>query len=154
MCIARYCIPVPSVRPMSLLIVHSNRLAARKKREPDVPESRRSISPLFGIWTIQPRDRTFPPDDRLRPRKGIRPVVSLWGGAPTLLRSKLRHVATTLLYISEQRAARMTKRKSKGAYMISAVAEMYEIHPQTLRLYEREGLLKPCLLYTSDAADE
>jgi MerR family transcriptional regulator, heat shock protein HspR len=35
------------------------------------------------------------------------------------------------------------KRKSKGAYMISAVAEMYEIHPQTLRLYEREGLLKP-----------
>ena len=37
----------------------------------------------------------------------------------------------------------MAKRKSKGAYMISAVAEMYEIHPQTLRLYEREGLLKP-----------
>jgi MerR family transcriptional regulator, heat shock protein HspR len=36
-----------------------------------------------------------------------------------------------------------TKRKSKGAYMISAVAEMYEIHPQTLRMYEREGLLKP-----------
>jgi len=36
-----------------------------------------------------------------------------------------------------------TKRKSKGAYMISAVAEMYAIHPQTLRLYEREGLLKP-----------
>ena len=36
-----------------------------------------------------------------------------------------------------------TKRKTKGAYMISAVAEMYEIHPQTLRLYEREGLLLP-----------
>jgi MerR family transcriptional regulator/heat shock protein HspR len=36
-----------------------------------------------------------------------------------------------------------TKRKSRGAYMISAVAEMYDIHPQTLRLYEREGLLKP-----------
>ena len=31
----------------------------------------------------------------------------------------------------------------KRAYMISAVAEQYEIHPQTLRLYEREGLLKP-----------
>jgi len=27
--------------------------------------------------------------------------------------------------------------------MISAVAEMYDIHPQTLRLYEREGLLIP-----------
>jgi len=37
----------------------------------------------------------------------------------------------------------MAKRKSKGAYMISSVAEMYGIHPQTLRLYEREGLLKP-----------
>ena len=27
--------------------------------------------------------------------------------------------------------------------MISSVAEMYQIHPQTLRLYEREGLLRP-----------
>src|ERR1022692_4619903 len=35
------------------------------------------------------------------------------------------------------------KAKSKAAYMISAVAEQYQIHPQTLRLYEREGLLKP-----------
>lgn len=33
--------------------------------------------------------------------------------------------------------------RQKAAYMISAVAEQYEIHPQTLRLYEREGLLKP-----------
>ena len=36
-----------------------------------------------------------------------------------------------------------TKRRTKGVYMISAVSEMYAIHPQTLRLYEREGLLKP-----------
>jgi MerR family transcriptional regulator/heat shock protein HspR len=35
------------------------------------------------------------------------------------------------------------KRKKHDAYMISAVAELYGIHPQTLRLYEREGLLKP-----------
>ncbi|MCA1591741.1 MAG: helix-turn-helix transcriptional regulator [Acidobacteria bacterium] len=34
------------------------------------------------------------------------------------------------------------KRKG-GTYTISAVATQYEIHPQTLRLYEREGLLKP-----------
>ena len=34
------------------------------------------------------------------------------------------------------------KKKIK-IYTISAVAELYEIHPQTLRLYEREGLLKP-----------
>src|SRR6202162_272590 len=37
----------------------------------------------------------------------------------------------------------MARSKSKAAYMISSVAEQYEIHPQTLRLYEREGLLKP-----------
>lgn len=36
-----------------------------------------------------------------------------------------------------------TRAKGKAAYMISSVAEQYEIHPQTLRLYEREGLLKP-----------
>src|SRR3954451_16073441 len=36
-----------------------------------------------------------------------------------------------------------TKRRKQGAHMISSVAEMYDIHPQTLRLYEREGLLKP-----------
>jgi MerR family transcriptional regulator/heat shock protein HspR len=38
-----------------------------------------------------------------------------------------------------------TKRagSGRGYYMISAVALKYDIHPQTLRLYEREGLLKP-----------
>src|SRR5258707_14761254 len=46
--------------------------------------------------------------------------------------------------------------KSKAAYMISSVAEQYAVHPQTLRLYEREGLLKPSRsdgntrLYTDD----
>jgi len=34
-------------------------------------------------------------------------------------------------------------KKRVKTYTISAVAEMYDIHPQTLRLYEREGLLKP-----------
>lgn len=34
------------------------------------------------------------------------------------------------------------KRKAK-TYTISAVADQYGLHPQTLRLYEREGLLKP-----------
>jgi len=37
----------------------------------------------------------------------------------------------------------MTKRQGKAYFMISAVAQRYNIHPQTLRLYEREGLLKP-----------
>jgi MerR family transcriptional regulator/heat shock protein HspR len=35
------------------------------------------------------------------------------------------------------------RQRKKAAYMISVVAESYGIHPQTLRLYEREGLLKP-----------
>jgi MerR family transcriptional regulator/heat shock protein HspR len=48
------------------------------------------------------------------------------------------------------------REKSKAAYMISSVAEQYGVHPQTLRLYEREGLLKPSRsdgntrLYTED----
>jgi MerR family transcriptional regulator/heat shock protein HspR len=33
--------------------------------------------------------------------------------------------------------------RKKTGYMISSVAETYQIHPQTLRLYERLGLLKP-----------
>ena len=37
----------------------------------------------------------------------------------------------------------MAKATGKAYYMISAVAHKYSIHPQTLRLYEREGLLKP-----------
>jgi len=37
----------------------------------------------------------------------------------------------------------MSKKSGKAYYMISAVAQKYNIHPQTLRLYEREGLLKP-----------
>src|SRR5271168_810803 len=50
----------------------------------------------------------------------------------------------------------MPKSRSRAAYMISAVAEQYQIHPQTLRLYEREGLLAPSRsegntrLYTDD----
>ena len=35
------------------------------------------------------------------------------------------------------------KKPGKAYYMISAVAQKYHIHPQTLRLYEREGLLTP-----------
>ena len=37
----------------------------------------------------------------------------------------------------------MARRRREGYVMISIVSERYNIHPQTLRLYEREGLLKP-----------
>ena len=37
----------------------------------------------------------------------------------------------------------MPTKKDTAYYMISVVAKQYGIHPQTLRLYEREGLLKP-----------
>ena len=47
----------------------------------------------------------------------------------------------------ETRARRRTgkekRRDNKSYYMISVVAERFEVHPQTLRLYEREGLVKP-----------
>jgi MerR family transcriptional regulator/heat shock protein HspR len=38
---------------------------------------------------------------------------------------------------------RAPKKKARAGYMISAVSELYQLHPQTLRLYERVGLLKP-----------
>ena len=51
---------------------------------------------------------------------------------------------------------RTRKKTAKIGYMISAVAEMYDVHPQTLRMYEREKLLVPSRsegntrLYTQD----
>jgi MerR family transcriptional regulator/heat shock protein HspR len=51
--------------------------------------------------------------------------------------------------------------KSKPTYrMISWVAEKYQVHPQTLRLWEREGLLRPTRsrgntrLYDEEACDQ
>ena len=51
--------------------------------------------------------------------------------------------------------------KSKPRYrMISWVAEKYQVHPQTLRLWEREGLLRPTRsrgntrLYDEEACDQ
>ena len=37
----------------------------------------------------------------------------------------------------------MPKARKSAYFMISAVAEQYQLHPQTLRLYDREGLLAP-----------
>jgi len=37
----------------------------------------------------------------------------------------------------------MRRDPKQGVYMIGVVAARYTIHPQTLRLYEREGLLRP-----------
>jgi MerR family transcriptional regulator/heat shock protein HspR len=39
--------------------------------------------------------------------------------------------------------ANTKRKKNRAGYMISAVSELYKLHPQTLRLYERVGLLKP-----------
>lgn len=51
------------------------------------------------------------------------------------------------------------QRKTKGSYTISVVAERFDVHPQTLRMYEREGLLQPSRtdgntrLYTDEDID-
>jgi len=37
----------------------------------------------------------------------------------------------------------MSRKRDQAYYMISVVAHQFRVHPQTLRLYEREGLLKP-----------
>ncbi len=41
------------------------------------------------------------------------------------------------------RGRKASKREPRQYYHISSVAKMYNIHPQTLRLYEREGLIAP-----------
>jgi MerR family transcriptional regulator/heat shock protein HspR len=48
--------------------------------------------------------------------------------------------ATRQLEIGNRKSAMKKRAKT---FTISAVAEQFELHPQTLRLYEREGLLKP-----------
>jgi MerR family transcriptional regulator/heat shock protein HspR len=37
----------------------------------------------------------------------------------------------------------MAAKRGKEYFTISVVSSMFDIHPQTLRLYEREGLLHP-----------
>lgn len=37
----------------------------------------------------------------------------------------------------------MTKKSSAAGFRIGVISERYGIHPQTLRMYEREGLLRP-----------
>lgn len=37
----------------------------------------------------------------------------------------------------------MRIRERQGVYLIGAISERFGIHPQTLRMYEREGLLRP-----------
>ena len=50
-------------------------------------------------------------------------------------------------------------KRDKAYYMISVVSKRFDVHPQTLRLYEREGLLKPSRtdgntrLYSDDDLD-
>jgi MerR family transcriptional regulator/heat shock protein HspR len=49
--------------------------------------------------------------------------------------------------------------KGPGLYRIGVISERFGIHPQTLRMYEREGLLRPARtegntrLYDSDTID-
>ncbi len=56
-------------------------------------------------------------------------------------------------------ARRTSKEEGKRFYMISAVSKRFDVHPQTLRLYERDGLLKPSRtegntrLYTDEDLD-
>jgi MerR family transcriptional regulator, heat shock protein HspR len=50
--------------------------------------------------------------------------------------------------------------KGKPLYMIGVVADMLKVHPQTLRMYERKGLIRPSRsegrtrMYSADDVDE
>lgn len=61
--------------------------------------------------------------------------------------------------MNRREPTQQNRRARKKYLMISAVAERYDIHPQTLRLYEREGLITPARskgntrLYDEEALD-
>ena len=44
---------------------------------------------------------------------------------------------------TRRRSGKDKRKDTRAYYMISVVARRFEVHPQTLRLYEREGLVKP-----------
>ncbi|HET6367443.1 MAG TPA: MerR family transcriptional regulator [Pseudomonadales bacterium] len=50
--------------------------------------------------------------------------------------------------------------KGKPLYMIGAVSDMLKLHPQTLRMYEKKGLIQPSRtigktrMYSADDVDE
>lgn len=42
-----------------------------------------------------------------------------------------------------RRTTRVTVSSDRGVFMISVAAELAEMHPQTLRMYEQRGLIEP-----------
>ena len=44
---------------------------------------------------------------------------------------------------SRRATARVTVSADRGVFMISVAAELAEMHPQTLRMYEARGLIRP-----------
>src|SRR4051794_41768042 len=45
--------------------------------------------------------------------------------------------------MASRRTARVTVSHDRGVFMISVAAELAEMHPQTLRMYEQRGLIEP-----------
>jgi MerR family transcriptional regulator/heat shock protein HspR len=73
-------------------------------------------------------------------------VIAVTNVAQTLLSVLVRLGRIAKIASQSSRAQEtntMSRRRSDGYVMISVIAERYNIHPQTLRLYEREGLIKP-----------
>jgi len=44
---------------------------------------------------------------------------------------------------SRRRTTKITVSAERGVFMISVAAELAEMHPQTLRMYEARGLIEP-----------
>src|SRR3954447_6962165 len=44
---------------------------------------------------------------------------------------------------TRRRTTRIEVHEDKGVFMISVAAELAEMHPQTLRMYEQRGLIEP-----------
>lgn len=59
------------------------------------------------------------------------------------MRLKLCYTTLCVSILPTQRVFYMKINRKKGYFSISAVAKMFSIHQQTVRLYEKEGLINP-----------
>ena len=110
------------------------KLRLREKGAPSVRQAGKRGDQIIEVQIIVPK----PEDERVR--NLLKELSKLDPEDP---RREIFEKADGLRRTGKRMMVAKTRKKAKAGYMISAVAEIYKLHPQTLRLYERVGLLKP-----------
>ena len=111
------------------------KLRLREKGAPSARQAGKRGDQIVEVQVVVPK----PEDERVR---NLLKELAQGGpgrSAPEIFSRARRCKASS----EETTMAARPRKRAKAGYMISAVAELYQLHPQTLRLYERVGLLKP-----------